>query len=250
MRALSAIELLNVWDTGWDKSPAERALALLVAACPDETSNALAHLSVGERDSRLLTLREYTFGPQLNALTACPNCGERLELALQVSDLRPDTPGAEGGRTANEPLRVKIESYVVSFRLPDSTDLLAASKASDTDQARQVLLDRCLVSIEHDGGAVSVDQLPPNVLQDIVERMAQADPQADVQLSLSCPTCYHQWQETFDIVAFFWAEIDAWARRMLREVHMLAQAYGWRELDILALSPRRRQYYLDLVSGV
>jgi hypothetical protein len=33
---------------------------------------------------------------------------------------------------------------------------------------------------------------------------------------------------------------------MLREVDTLAAAYHWAEADILALSPRRRQAYLEL----
>ena len=78
--------------------------------------------------------------------------------------------------------------------------------------------------------------------------MAQADPQADVQLALSCPACSHQWQSVFDIVSFFWSEMNAWAYRILREVHILASAYGWREADILAMSPYRRQLYLKMVS--
>jgi hypothetical protein len=36
---------------------------------------------------------------------------------------------------------------------------------------------------------------------------------------------------------------------MLRDVHALATAYGWREADIVAMSPWRRQVYLDMVSG-
>jgi hypothetical protein len=79
--------------------------------------------------------------------------------------------------------------------------------------------------------------------------MVQADPQADVQLALTCPACGHQWEATFDIASFFWSEIDSWAHRILREVHTLASAYGWREADILAMSPQRRQLYLEMVSG-
>ena len=79
--------------------------------------------------------------------------------------------------------------------------------------------------------------------------MAQADPQADVQLALSCPVCGHKWQTAFDIVSFFWSEINAWAARILREVHILAWGYGWREADILALRPWRREVYLEMVSG-
>ena len=77
--------------------------------------------------------------------------------------------------------------------------------------------------------------------------MALVDPQADVQLALSCPACGQQWRATFDVVSFLWDELDAWARRLLREVHTLASAYHWREADILAMSRWRRQYYLDLV---
>jgi hypothetical protein len=60
------------------------------------------------------------------------------------------------------------------------------------------------------------------------------------------PGLRHSWDVLFDIVSFFWAEIGAWAQRLLREVHALASAYGWREADILALSAWRRRQYLDL----
>jgi hypothetical protein len=50
-------------------------------------------------------------------------------------------------------------------------------------------------------------------------------------------------------VAFFWKEINHWANRILREVHLLASTYGWSEADILALTPTRRQWYLALVDG-
>lgn len=77
----------------------------------------------------------------------------------------------------------------------------------------------------------------------------QADPQANVQLNVSCPACSHQWQMTFDILSFFWTEISAWAQRILREVHVLASAYGWHEADVLAMSSMRRQCYLQMVGG-
>ena len=51
----------------------------------------------------------------------------------------------------------------------------------------------------------------------------------------------------FDIVALFWAELAAEANRLLREVDTLAASVQLAEADILALSPRRRQAYLELV---
>ena len=65
---------------------------------------------------------------------------------------------------------------------------------------------------------------------------------------LNCPTCGNQWQLFFDIAAFLWLKIEMQARRLLREVHTLARAYGWREADILALSPWRRQAYLEMIN--
>ena len=62
MRALSAAELLSVWERGTGQPPHERALSLLAAACPESSRDELAILSIGERDKRLLTLRAWTFG--------------------------------------------------------------------------------------------------------------------------------------------------------------------------------------------
>ena len=53
----------------------------------------------------------------------------------------------------------------------------------------------------------------------------------------------------FDIVSFFWREIEEFAIRTLREIHALARAYGWAEDQILALSPTRRRCYLEMVGA-
>src|SRR5262245_3031909 len=67
MRALSGGELLAVWDLGPGRGLVERMLALLSAAC-DESPDALAGLTIGERDARLLTLREWAFGPRVSGI--------------------------------------------------------------------------------------------------------------------------------------------------------------------------------------
>jgi hypothetical protein len=83
----------------------------------------------------------------------------------------------------------------------------------------------------------------------MADAMAEADPLADIQLGMTCPFCDHRWRVVFDIVSFLWTEIEAWAWRMLADVHTLAQAYGWGEREILTLSPTRRQFYLDMVGA-
>ena len=243
MRPLSAAELLSIWEAGWGVTPSERALALLAPACPESSSEHLAALSIGERDWRLLTLREATFGSQIAATALCPGCGQRLELALEVADIRlpapPDQPA--------ELLRLSVEEYDVRFRLPGTADLAAVATESDLASARQLLLRRCVMSARQGPVEVALDRLPEHILSAIVARMAEIDPQANVQLAVSCPNCHEKWEATFDIAGFFWSEVDAWGQRLVREVHALASAYGWREVDIVAMSPLRRQMYLELI---
>ena len=141
------------------------------------------------------------------------------------------------------------DGYEVRFRPPDSGDLTAAAGESDPVRLRAILLERCLLAAHHDGEPVPFDRLPQEVVDAVVNAIAKADPQADVELAVSCTACGHRWRVVFDIVSFFWSEIDAWAGRILREVHTLASAYRWGERDILALSPRRRQLYLEMVNG-
>jgi hypothetical protein len=242
MRALSATELLAVWEQGQGQLPVQQALILLAAACPEAPLDALASLRIGRRDAGLLTLREWTFGPQLVSLAVCPGCGERLELAFDVADIRAPEDGPD------EPLSLTVAGCEVAFRLPNSLDLIAAANVGDVAASRQLLLERCVLAVQRAGEAPA-GALPPEVVAAISARMAEADPQADVQLALVCPACGQPWHAALDIVSFFWSEINAWAIRVLRDVHALASAYGWREADILALSPWRRQCYLEMVRG-
>jgi hypothetical protein len=64
---------------------------------------------------------------------------------------------------------------------------------------------------------------------------------------LTCDACGTRSSSAFDIRTFFWRELAARARHILLGVHELARAYGWRESEVLSLSPTRRQRYLELV---
>jgi hypothetical protein len=88
MRALSASDLLQIWEHGRGKTPIEQALAILGFASPHVPAADLEQLTIGQRDACLLYLRELTFGSQLKGLANCPACGDRLELAFDAHDLR------------------------------------------------------------------------------------------------------------------------------------------------------------------
>ena len=248
MHAFSATELLSAWECGSSQNPLQRALTMLAVASPGASLDSLASLTIGQRDARLLALRELTFGSKVTGVTECPACGETIELSFNSSDIRrsveamagsplPAEDGAHGvTRPTMPPTELAIESNggEVRFRLPTSADLLAVNSPEQ-------LLERCLLS----GG----DRLTENLHAAVGERMSGADPMADIHFALNCPSCEHKWDAPFDIVAFLWREISTAAQRLLREVHTLASAYGWTETEILALSPARRWTYLEMANG-
>jgi len=242
MRALTASTLLGAWERALSQSPAQRALTLLMLTDPGLPRERLAALTIGQRDTNLLNLRESAFGPQMTGVVVCPACAGQLELNFTVSSVRVAPLADQAGQCT-----LTHGNYQVEFRLPNSDDVTALSPDFDLSANRRRLLERCLLSVRRDGGAVPHDELPAELTTVVSDRMAEADPQADVQLSLACPDCAHRWQAPLDILSYLWAEIHAWATRLLGEIHILASAYGWREADILALNPWRRQAYLEMI---
>lgn len=241
MGKLSPSQLLAVWEQAAPLPLVQRALLLLAAVWPEEGLASLAQESIGRRNARLLDLRAKTFGSALHSLAVCPACEDKLEFTFEISDLQQTEPSS-----AQPEFTLLIDSYQVVYRLPTSQDLLALPDPHDTPQT---LLARCLIAFTQAEGPVEIEQIPFEVIVAVEHAMAHSDPLADIRLALQCPTCQHAWQAGFDIGHFFWQEIQAWALRLLRDVHLLASAYGWAESDILTMSNRRRQLYLKMIYG-
>jgi len=238
MRTLSQLELLELWERGAEQRPVERSLALLSRAYEEDP----AQLTWGECSARLFRLRALMFGEEISALAKCPRCGESLEITFQIP------ADHETGAARQQALALSAHGYEASFRLPNMLDLRSSQPAADQDEAQRTLLQRCLLSLSFAGKTVPADELPEEMIMAISQAMAGADPDAEVSLPLHCAQCQFAWSEDFDIESFFWAEIQAWSRRMLNEVHQLAAAYGWSEAEILQLSPLRRHVYLNLIA--
>lgn len=244
MRSLSASELLRAWERGLNQPLLQRALELLSFAYPQASSASLSGLSIGRRDAELLALRQQIFGPEMPCVAVCPGCGQRLDLTL---DTREMLVAEAAGQEAE--LALSVGGYELQFRCPTSEDLAAAVDPDDPAESEARLLDLCMLSACRDGERVAPGELPQEVAAAVSGKMASADPLADIQLALSCPSCEREWRAAFDIVSFLWREVESLAVRLLREVHALASAYGWSENDILNLSPARRQFYLTILEA-
>ncbi|MEN9937374.1 MAG: hypothetical protein RLZZ387_3953 [Chloroflexota bacterium] len=240
MSDLSAARLLDVCERGAGAAPHTRALLLLAAAHPSLPHDDLASWSLGRRDAALLDLRARLFGEAVQSVAACPRCATPLELSFRTADVR--TPLAP---EELPPLVATLDGHAFLVRLrPVSTAALLAAGGQ-----RETLLLHCVAAATRDGEPLAPADIPPEVLDRCAAALAEADPQADIRLALSCEACGERWEAPFDPASFLWREVEIWAERALREVHMLASAYGWTEGEILALSAARRRRYLELVTG-
>jgi hypothetical protein len=230
MRPLNAERLLETAERIRSEPLPRRGAALLAAANGTSMDEALS-LTIGERDARLVALRQVTFGRELTGVADCPQCHERCELTL-------DSAMLDLGPTVIDAIEVQIDGARLRARLPNGHDVAAVIGASDP---RRALLARCIVD--------ATQELSDETMTAIEVAMEHADPRADLRLALTCPTCAHAWTIALDIVAFLAAEIRTAASRLIDEVHLLARAYGWREADILAMSAYRRQMYLERASA-
>jgi ribosomal protein L33 len=242
MHSLADHEVLTCWEEGLDENPVRRMLRLLAAAMPEVPDPDLAAMSIGERDGHLFSLRRMMFGEQLDCVSFCPSCNERVEFSCRVSDLAGAWPGPDVQK-----MTLNKDGYMVAFRLPSSADLLEIP-ADDPDTARAELFRRCIRSIDGPKNDISPEQLPPAIRDEIISRMEEIDPLSEVRISLRCTACGHAWEETFDISSFFWNEIIVHAAGILQDVHELARVYGWAEHDILAMSPVRRLRYREMIN--
>jgi hypothetical protein len=247
MRPLNAAELLNAWEHGLNQPTLQRALILIAAACPELDSDAVARLSIGARDTRLLQLREWMFGVQLLNTAQCPQCGERVEWEGDTRDLRMQTIS---DAYSVEEFSLEVGDYQFRFRLPTSADIAAviAAAQNNSDIGATALVKRCVISAVRAGKTCDLADLPEHALDALSAQIEQLDPLTEIRTALTCPECSHQWEVLFDIASFLWTEINNWAQRTLRTIHQLASAYGWTEQEILKLSPVRRQFYLGMVN--
>jgi hypothetical protein len=239
MRALSATDILRIWEWGEREGPTERAMFILATGA-GRPLDELARLPIGARDDLLLSLRELTFGSTLDMRIACPACANRLSLSFPTAPLR---GGEASSAELGAPIWLDEEGITVRVRAATSEDLTAIARAGNVETARQRLIERCVART--DGEPLEAALLSEASIAALSEQMTQADPRAEIFFALDCPACGHGWPVLFDIAAFFWRELAAEADRLLFEVDALARVYHWREADILSMSSRRRQAYLE-----
>ncbi|MFI7294503.1 hypothetical protein [Streptomyces sp. NPDC050121] len=239
---LTEAKVLEVWEGGLGGTPAARSL--LLASMAASAGQDVADLPLSVVNALLLELRCGAFGDALPCTADCPACGDSLDVTVAAGELRPAGASADADPGGRVPATATLTTYgmTVTYRALTGRDVRAVDPTAP--QARRSLLRRCVVHV-----SPPAEELPDEVLEDVARRLPELDPGADTVLVLNCPQCGHSWEATLDIGDHLWTEVCGYARKLLHEVHTLARSYGWSEAEVLAVSPVRRQFYLEASAG-
>jgi hypothetical protein len=120
---------------------------------------------------------------------------------------------------------------------PTSREIAEALAEADPQAARRRLAARITGRKAEELDEAAVDAIE-------AEAEAAGAP-GDVSLGYDCPACGGSGEAPFDPASFLWQEIDGAANDLLDEVAILARAFGWTEAETLALTPARRERYLE-----
>jgi hypothetical protein len=241
MRAISAAELLTAWEKCLGAPEVLRGATLLAAAAR-RTAGDTAEWPIARRDAELLRMRAQLFGNLVEGVAPCPKCGETAEVQFSLDRIVDSSPHAGPSRSKV----FRIDGCRVRYRAPSSKDLATISALRDSELAKRTLLEQC-IELVGQPQAKAVGRISDKVARSASEWITQDQSWAEVMLNLRCPACENTWQAPFDIASFLWREVDTWARKVLREIHTIADRYGWSEADILAMSASRRQLYMEML---
>jgi len=239
MRALTGELLLKAWDLGAHRHPVHQGCAMLALAMSGASHEQIADLSLSEANLLLLQLHEISFGPLIEAFATCSNCGAQLEVRIRVADLI---------RHHQAAIEHDAEEWIENgrlFRLRAMTgsDLLASLDAATSAEAEQSIVKRCLQVLPQE-----IEADPDDTPASLMERFERVNQAAELSCTVECAACSRSDTLELNPAQFLFRLVERGAKRLLREIHELAWAYGWSEEAILRMSAKRRGAYLEMLS--
>ncbi|TYT23828.1 hypothetical protein FZO89_16560 [Luteimonas viscosa] len=225
-------QLLALWEAAVGARGAPRDRALL-GGLPR---------SLAERNRLALQRYADLFGTDAELIGRCAQCGTAVEFTIDARHCVAALPAPGTHAADDDPQWHTLDGHddAPRFRLPTPEDLYALEGVDEPEAFADALLARCV-----EGNLPAAAE----TREAIGARMQALMPGATLDFSLQCPDCRHAWEAPLDPVELLWRVLRARAERLLSDVALIAQRFGWCERDILALGPVRRAAYLQLAGG-
>ncbi len=170
----------------------------------------------------------------------CSNCTEKFDFQITYSDL-PVIPAKDGYPFVTVATRFGEQI----FRVPTGADQESVLNIRSDADAERILLKRC-----HFAGAgfekTDFENIAfqKNDIEKIGAALEQVSPGIITNINAGCPGCGEQHLIRLDPYFLLQKNIG---EDLFNDIHVMAKHYHWNEREILALSRKRRQIYLDLI---
>lgn len=204
-------------------------------------------LTISMRVEALLEICTLGGTEQITAQVFCSkeNCDELMEIQLSREEILSIKP--ENNKSSRFQIQVNGKNY--TFRKPTGNDQLEWQKSSynHEDEVVETIMQTLWV-VPRNKKIDSKTLFSDKGIQVVNKEMLINDPLTYFKLTIQCPSCKHQWYHTFDLEGLLLKKLHEAQKHLLYTIHSLASYYHWSEQHILALSPRRRNYYLSLIN--
>jgi hypothetical protein len=223
------------------------ALCCVGDALPSEIRETAAwNLPLSARIARLLRILELTTAEgnlTVHQTCADPACRQIFEFALPLEPLQ--RQAQESAAVDNVVRFPRENSAPFALRLPTGRDQASWRREHHENQAAALnAIVRSLAIEPPDLPALSPEQLQP-----IAAAMGAADPLVAFRVHTACPHCRRTGEFDVDLEGIALRELERFRRAVLVDVHVLASQYGWSEAEVLAIPPRRRADYRNLIAA-
>lgn len=235
-------------DVDFDQTDHSEIITRLLAACLRDDNgkcyleDAIWLWTMQKRLQGLLAIVAATHGVHIPVLVRCLHntCNEALELPLDLTEF----------------CEIKNNTHIychpdndneLKVRLPNGMDQL--NWLNHTFDKRKIYTEMAATLVEQVNGHTPVDNwtFPEAWIDTIEAELEQHDRLLTLQLGTCCPACNKDIQLEFDLEDHLLNILASEQKRLLNQIHRLASIYNWTEREILALTPKRRDYYLARV---
>jgi len=223
---------------------AVQLLENLIAEIPGSLQrDDIVQLTACDRDRLLAAIYRRIYGNRVDSSVFCAACGEVFDLHFDLTDLM-DTllPSTETELIQTQTDRSYLLPEGIRFRLPTAEDELSVIGMLQED-AETLLLQRCMLKPE----TREMEKDGEDLLTKIQSAMAALAPLVDTELDAKCPECSHLQQVHFDLQHFLLQALCNDRTQLMRDLHILATAYGWGLNEILGMTRSQRKSLVAMV---
>lgn len=238
-------------DLDFSRLPRPVLITRLLADCIAQddgtrfTEDEIWQWSLKKRLQALLAIVVATSGRYLLINDSCGHeeCHETMEIDVDLSAFQ------DNWEIDTFPSRPRPDS-LLQIRLPRGIDQLQwldkGQVSVDNDHWFAEMATDLVTSIngqkpEHDW------RVPLDWIEKIGADLEDNDALMSLQLSTICPFCRQACVIAIDLEDRLLAVLGAMQKQMFLHIHSLASSYHWSEMEIMALSSRRRNYYLQQI---